>query len=180
VTTIAASSNSAPAPRVVTAPPRVCGTDIYPQALWLREPLEAYVLQIRDSNTKLLKPQSEWVGTYTLPNKTQIPAVFVTGSQIIPSDWVIEGIELAITEVPEISPIASTLNGVIAIEKWSVRFTNYGTKSSTVFPTTLLEISRRLGRLHSAAVQTYMARTHLTYESLSAKITVHNLQTSLP
>lgn len=178
------SAPGLPSPSVEMQSPRSGGaaaqSSTYPQALWLREPLEAYVLMIRDPNTKQLKPQSEWVGTYTLPNNSQIPAVFVTGSQIIPSDWVIEGIELSIIEVPEIQPIASTLNGVIAIERWSVRFTNYGKNSSTLFSTTLLEISRRLGRLHSAAVQTYQARTHLTYETLSAKIPVHNLQQSLP
>jgi hypothetical protein len=85
----------------------------YPSSVWLREPIEAYVLKIRDPNTNQLKPPADWVGTYTLPGGQKIPAVYVVGANMVPSDWIIEGIECAINEVPEIAPIASTINGVI-------------------------------------------------------------------
>lgn len=152
----------------------------YPSSVWLREPIEAYVLKIRDPNTNQLKPPADWVGTYTLPGGQKIPAVYVVGANMVPSDWVIEGIECAINEVPEIAPIASTINGVIAWETWTVRFTNYGTNRGTKFNTTLLDFCRRMGRLYSNAAQSYQPRTDITYETMIARVRVANLQTALP
>ena len=42
-----------------------------------------------------------YLGNYTLPNSSQIPALWVRGSQQIPKDWKVSGTECVIDEVPE-------------------------------------------------------------------------------
>jgi hypothetical protein len=131
-------------------------------------------------NTGDLKPQADWVGTYTLENGSKIPAVFVAGALQVPSAYGVEGIECVIQDVPEVEPIATTINGVIQKETWVVRFTNYGSKKGTVFPLTLRDISYLMGRLYSSARQSYQSRTSVTYESLLCRVLIHDLQPSLP
>lgn len=151
----------------------------FPTATHIRRPIEDLVLQIRDPNTGQLEPEAQWLGTYTLPNGSKIPAVFVAGAQQVPSDWNIEGIECVIQDVPRVSPIPTVLNGAVLRETWTVRFTNYGLQKATVMPTTLLDLSRRLGRLFPQVQPEYQYRTSATFESLIATITIHNLQPAL-
>jgi hypothetical protein len=154
-------------------------TSLFPQATIIRGPIETFVLKIRDPNTGELKPPSEWPGTYTLPNGTRIPAVFVAGAQQVPSDWNIQGIECVIQDVPEVDPIATTLNGVIVRESWKVRFTNYGSNKGTIMPLTLQAVSYRLACLYSQASQVYQYRTSVTFENLTATVRIHDLRSAI-
>lgn len=115
------------------------------------------------------RPSSEWPGVYHLPDGSRVPAVFVVGPTMVPSNWRIEGIETTIEAVPEIvSP--GSVGGVISYETWTVRFTNYGTREGTVMPVSLIEICRRLARAFPRDQVTYMARTEATYEAATARI----------
>ena len=151
----------------------------FPTATLLRDPIEALILKIRDPNTGEYKPAAEWVGTYTLPNGSKIPAVFVSGAKQVPSDWTVEGIECVIQDVPSVAPIPQTLNGVIQVQTWRVRFTNYGLQENTVFPNTLKDIAFQMGRLYSAGRQEYQSRTSATYENLIITVPIHNLLPAL-
>jgi len=140
-----------------------------PPVTALRSTLERHVLDLFEANGTTLKPYTEWPGFYSLPDKSRIPAVYVVGASMVPSNWNISGIECTIEDVPEITSPGS-VGGVISFESWSVRFTNYGTKEGTRITTSLLDISRRLARAFPRDQVTYMARTEATFEALTARI----------
>jgi len=146
----------------------------YPRVVELRHTIETHILKIRDSNNKQ-KQESEWPGKYIIkyvtPTKTKItsiPAVFVSGEKMVPSNWEIEGIECVIDDVPEV--ITEGYGSLISIETWPVRFTNYGYKEGVQMKVSLLDIQRRLAQTFPRDQTTYMPRTEATFEALTARI----------
>lgn len=133
----------------------------------LRWTLERHILDLYEADGSTLKPQAEWPGYYTLPNNTRIPAVFVAGRDMVPSQWDPTGIECVINEVP--GDITSP-GGLVSFERWDVRFTNYGTKQGTRLATSMLDIRRRLARAFPRDRATYMVRTEATYEAITVSI----------
>lgn len=133
----------------------------------LRWTLERHILDLYEADGSTLKTQAQWPGIYTLPNGDRIPAVFVTGKDMVPSQWDITGIECVIDEVP--GDITSP-GGLVSFERWNVRFTNYGTKQGTRLATSMLDIRRRLARAFPRDRATYMARTEATYEAITVSI----------
>lgn len=140
-----------------------------PPVTHLRNCIERYILDLYESDGTTLKVQCEWPGTYTLPDGNKVPAVYVVGPSMVPSNWNIEGIETTIEAVPEITSPGS-VGCVISYEVWTVRFTNYGTNQATQMPVTMLDICRRLSRAFPRDRVTYMARTDATYEAATARI----------
>jgi len=145
----------------------------------LRTTIERYILDLYEADGTTLKAKAGWPGYYTLPNSTRIPAVYVVGEAMVPSDWVVTGIECTITDVPEISSPGS-VGAILSFERWPVRFTNYGTRKGTRMPTTLLDISRRLARTFPRDSATYTPRTEATYEALTVSITGAVLNPPIP
>ena len=141
----------------------------YPPVTLLRSTLERYVLDLYEVDGSTLKAYTAWPGYYTLPDRSRIPAVYVTGASMVPSNWTITGIECVIEDVPEITSPGS-YSGIVSIESWNVRFTNYGTKKGTRMPVSMLDIRRRLARAFPLDQVTYMARTEVTFEALTARI----------
>jgi hypothetical protein len=140
-----------------------------PQVRSLRTTIERHILNLYEVDGTTLKAQASWPGYYTMPNGTRIPAVYVVGESMVPSDWVVTGIECTITDVPEIvSP--GSVGAIVSFERWPVRFTNYGTRKGTRMPTTLLDISRRLARTFPRDSATHTPRTEATYEALTVSI----------
>lgn len=133
----------------------------------MRKTIETHILNLYDNG--ILRPQAQWPGTYTLPDGSSIPAVFVVGAEMVPSNWNIEGIETTIEEVPEYTSPGS-LSGVLSYETWNIRFTNYGTREGTTMPVTLLEIVRRLARAFPRDRVSYQPRKEATYEAATARI----------
>ena len=151
----------------------------FPPVTALRSNIEHYILDIYEADGTTLKPSSSWPGYYTLPDKTRIPAVYVIGESMVPSNWTITGIECTIEEVPEIKTPGS-VGAVISYERWPVRFTNYGTKEGTRMATTMLDIRRRLARAFPNDQATYMARTEATFEALKISILGVTLSPPIP
>ena len=139
-----------------------------PPVTWLRTTLENHILGIRNPDQSL-KPELQWPGRYELPDGSHIPAVYVIGEQMVPSEWNINGIELTIEDVPEIENPGS-MSGVVSFERWMCRFTNYGWEESTVMVRTMRDIARRLARAFPRDQVTYSSRTEATFESLSVRI----------
>lgn len=82
----------------------------------------ASVTQIRsiiDSNIGSL------LGTYVLPNAAQIPALWVRGSQQIPKDWTVNGIECVIDEVPDARNSPTLSKAVFLNKLWTVTLTSF-------------------------------------------------------
>lgn len=141
----------------------------FPPAKELRRSLELHILDLYESDGSTLKAYSNWPGYYTLPDRSRVPAVYVIGASMVPSNWGITGIECVIEDVPEITSPGS-YSGVLSVESWNVRFTNYGTKEGTRMPLSMLDIRRRLARTFPRDQVTYMARTEVTFEALTARI----------
>jgi hypothetical protein len=140
-----------------------------PPVTALRSTLERHILDLFEANGTTLKPYTAWPGYYSLPDNSRVPAVYVTGAAMVPSNWAITGIECTVEDVPEIvSP--GSVGAVLSFETWTVRFTNYGTKEGTRMPLTLLDISRRLARAFPRDQVTYQPRTEATFEALTARI----------
>ena len=140
-----------------------------PPVTALRTTLERHILDLYENDGSTLKDYTAWPGYYTLPDTSRVPAVYVVGASMVPSNWAITGIECVIEDVPEITSPGS-MSGVLSFESWTVRFTNYGTKEGTRMPISLLDISRRLARAFPRDQVTYMARTEVTFEALTARI----------
>ena len=140
-----------------------------PPVTALRSTLERHILGLFEADGSTLKPYTGWPGYYTLPDSSRIPAVYVIGASMVPSNWTITGVECTIEDVPEITSPGS-MGAVLSIETWDVRFTNYGTKEGTVMPISLLDISRRLARAFPRDQVTHMARTEVTFAALKARI----------
>lgn len=145
----------------------------------VRTTIERHILDLYESDGVTLRPEADWPGYYSLPNGTRIPAVYVVGEAMVPSDWVVTGIECTITDVPEIdSPVS--VGAVVSFERWPVRFTNYGTNKGTRMPVSLLNISRRLARAFPRDRATHSPRTEATYEALTVSITGAVLNPPIP
>ncbi len=150
-----------------------------PQVTDLRRTLERHILDLYEADGTTLKAYTAWPGFYTLPDATRIPAVYVVGESMVPSNWDITGIELTIEDVPEIvSP--GSVGSVISLERWNIRFTNYGTKEGTRMATSMLDIRRRLARAFPRDPMTYMARTEATFESITGSILGPTLSPPIP
>ena len=139
-----------------------------PPITWLRTSLETHILNIRNSDGSL-KPESDWPGRYELPSGDRIPAVYVIGTQMVPSEWNINGIEMTIEDVPEIENPGS-MSGVVSFERWQCRFTNYGWEEGTEMVLNMRDIARRLARTFPRDEVSYQSRTEATFESLTARI----------
>lgn len=140
-----------------------------PPVTALRSTIERHILDLYESDGTTLKAYTAWPGYYTLPNSSRVPAVYVVGASMVPSNWNVTGIECTIEDVPEITSPGS-VGGVLSFETWNVRFTNYGTNESTAMTVSLRDIARRLARAFPRDQVTYMARTEVTFEALTARI----------
>lgn len=150
-----------------------------PPIVWLRQTIEKHILDLYESDGVTLKSDTEWPGYYTLPTGAKTPAVFVTATESVPSSWRIAGIECVIEGVPDIKAL-TLQSGIVSLETWNVRFTNYGTNDGTIMPVSLLDIRRRLARAFPRDQVTYMTRTEVTYESLTARISGAVLNPPIP
>lgn len=140
-----------------------------PPVTALRSTIERHILDLYESDGTTLKSYTAWPGHYRLPDSSRVPAVYVVGAAMVPSNWNVIGIECTIEDVPEINSPGSVC-GVLSFETWNVRFTNYGTNESTAMTVSLRDIARRLARAFPRDQVTYMARTEVTFEALTARI----------
>jgi hypothetical protein len=74
-----------------------------PSVLSLRTTIERYILDLYLADGVTLRPEADWPGYYSLPAGSRIPAVYVVGAAMVPSDWAVTGIECTLTDVPEIA-----------------------------------------------------------------------------
>ena len=89
------------------------------------------IAQLRDTLTTLLGASPNLLGSYTLPNGTLIPAVYVVGRQGVPSEFKVEGLEVTMREFPQ-PVVKSPLNAVKVNQLWEVVLMQYTPSSSTL------------------------------------------------
>jgi hypothetical protein len=89
------------------------------------------IAQLRDTVTTLLGASPNLIGSYTLPDNSTIPALYVVGRQGVPPEWKVNGLEVAIREFPERLP-QSGLGAVKVLQIWEIMLVQYDTDSNSL------------------------------------------------
>lgn len=83
------------------------------------------ITQLRDVITTLLGSSPNLIGSYILPDNTQIPAVYVVGQKSVPSEWKVTGMEVTISQYPEPLP-GAPMGGTVKVQQlWEVALMQY-------------------------------------------------------
>jgi hypothetical protein len=83
------------------------------------------ILQVRDTISQLL---SDLLGSYTLPNGSAVPALWVDGRSGVPKGWKVQGMEASIKQYP--ARRSRPLMGMVEIRKaWEVVLSQYDPSS---------------------------------------------------
>jgi hypothetical protein len=115
------------------------------------------IAQLRDIITTLLGASPNLIGSYTLPNGSSIPAVYVVGRQSVPPEFKVEGLEVAIQEFPRLNPRPGV--GIFQQRKeWSMALVDYSTSSNK-----LNEAAQRISRRFPDARFSFMPETDVVY-----------------
>lgn len=115
------------------------------------------ILQLRDTITTLLGASPNLIGSYTLPNNSEVPAVYVTGRQGVPSEWKAKGLEVVIEEFPRLSPRPG-VGSFQQRKEWTVVMVNYDTNSVK-----LTEAAERISRRFPDARMSSIPETDIIY-----------------
>jgi len=100
------------------------------------------ISQLRETVTELLSASPNLIGTYTLPNNSTIPSVYVVGRQSVPKEWKVKGLEVTMREFPELAP-RSPLGGTVKVTQvWEVVLVQY-TPNSTALASAMDRMVRR-------------------------------------
>ena len=89
------------------------------------------IAQLREVVTELLSASPNLIGTYTLPNSSTLPAVYVTGRQSVPNEWKVKGLEVTIEEFASVNPTAM-VGKVKNNKQWTVVLIDYTTNSNAL------------------------------------------------
>ena len=115
------------------------------------------IAQLRDIITTLLGASPNLIGSYTLPNGSNIPAVYVVGRQGVPPEFKAQGLEVAIQEFPRLDPRPGV--GIFQQRKeWSMALVDYDTSSNK-----LNEAAQRISRRFPDARFSFMPETDVVY-----------------
>jgi hypothetical protein len=87
------------------------------------------IAQLRDTIVTLLSASPNLIGSYTLPNGTTIPAMYVVGQKSVPTEWKAMGLE--IQEFSRLMP-SPALGKFKRRQEWTVVMVNYDTTSSAL------------------------------------------------
>lgn len=86
------------------------------------------IIELRQTLEALL---ADIIGTYTLPNGTDIAAVYVDGRYGVPKDWEVTGLEVGIKQYP--ARTSRPLMGMVEMRKsWEVRLSLYNPASEAM------------------------------------------------
>ena len=123
--------------------------------------LPATVKDVRTAVTTLV---GDLLGTYTRPDGTTTPAIYVVGRQMVPANWRVTGIECSIQEAPT-TRTSPAVGSIYMTRTWVVTFVNYS------HATTLYPIQEQFERTFPTWVQaTYVPPTDEAYERLTLRI----------
>jgi hypothetical protein len=99
------------------------------------------ISQLRGAITTLLSSSPNLIGSYTLPNNVQIPAVYVVGQQGVPPEWKVNGLEVTIRQFPQIAP-RSSVSTLKLSQVWEVILAQY-TPTLDTLPIAMERMVRR-------------------------------------
>ena len=122
------------------------------------------ISQLRETISELLSASPNLIGTYTLPNASTLPAVYVVGRQSVPSEWKVKGLEVAIEEFASVSPRAM-VGKVQNNKQWTVVLIDYTTNSSA-----LTQAAERMARRFPDAQFSFRPETDVVYGQYRIRI----------
>ena len=122
------------------------------------------ISQLRETVTELLSASPNLIGTYTLPNASTLPAIYVVGRQSVPSEWKVKGLEVTIEEFPSTSPKAM-VGKVLNNKQWTVVLIDYTTSSSA-----LSQAAERMARRFPDAQFSFRPETDVVYGQYRIRI----------
>jgi hypothetical protein len=115
------------------------------------------IAQLREIITTLLGASPNLIGSYTLPDGSTIPAIYVVGRQGVPPEFKAQGLEVAIQEFPRLNPRPGV--GIFQQRKeWSMALVDYSTSSNK-----LNEAAQRISRRFPDARFSFMPETDVVY-----------------
>jgi hypothetical protein len=132
------------------------------------------ISQLRETITELLSASPNLIGTYTLPNGSTLPAVYVVGQQSVPKEWKVKGLEVTIEEFPSISPRAM-VGKVRNNKQWTVILIDYTTASAAI-----RAAAERMARRFPDAQFSFQAETDIVYGQYRIRIPDIELLTVYP
>ena len=115
------------------------------------------IAQFREVVTELLSASPNLIGTYTLPNNSTLPAVYVVGRQSVPSEWKVKGLEVTIEEFASVNPTAM-VGKVKNNKQWTVVLVDYTTNSKE-----LQSAAERMARRFPDAQFSFRPETDVVY-----------------
>ena len=122
----------------------------------------ANVSQVRSLVDSVIGGQ---LGTYSLPDGSTSPALWVRGSQQVPKDWTVNGIGCVIDEVPEVQNRPTLSKAVFLTQLWSLNLTSYDTTKTLDNVRTLL-----LRALPDITNTVHSPQTDIAFETLKVTI----------
>jgi hypothetical protein len=106
----------------------------------------------------LLSASPNLIGSYTFPNGTTIPAIYVVGQKSVPTEWKATGLEVIIRQYPEPLPEAGV--GIVSVlQQWEVMVVQYNPDGKEI----ATAMDRMVRRFPDASVN-FMPGNDIAYE----------------
>jgi hypothetical protein len=115
------------------------------------------ITQLRTSIVTLLSAAPSLIGSYVLPDNSEIPAVYVTGRQGVPPEWQVKGLEITMQEFSRLMP-SPALGKFKRRQEWTVILVNYNTAS-----TNLMTAAERLAGRFPDARFSFLPESDIAY-----------------
>ena len=116
------------------------------------------IAQLRDTIVTLLSASPNLIGSYTRPNGTTIPAIYVVGQKSVPTEWKATGLEVTIRQYPELLPEAGV--GIVSVlQQWEVMVVQYNPDGKEI----ATAMDRMVRRFPDARVS-FMPGNDIAYE----------------
>ena len=116
------------------------------------------IAQLRDTIVNLLSASPNLIGSYTFPNGTTIPAIYVVGQKSVPTEWKATGLEVTIRQYPELLPEAGV--GIVSVlQQWEVMVVQYNPDGKEI----ATAMDRMVRRFPDASVN-FMPGNDIAYE----------------
>lgn len=116
------------------------------------------IAQLRDTIVSLLSASPNLIGSYTLPNGTMIPAIYVVGQKSVPTEWKATGLEVTIRQYPELLPEAGV--GIVSVlQQWEIMVVQYNPDGKEI----ATAMDRMVRRFPDARVS-FMPGNDIAYE----------------
>ena len=116
------------------------------------------IAQLRDTIVNLLSASPNLIGSYTFPDGTTIPAVYVVGQKSVPTEWKVTGLEVTIRQYPELLPAAGV--GIVSVlQQWEAMVVQYNPDGKEI-----ASVMDRMVRRFPDANVNFMPGNDIAYE----------------